>query len=78
MVLLTAYSLGLGCAFLLAGLAFARAMGAFRLLRDHWLVLRVVSGAVLVTFGLLLFFHREWWLYAGLGRILDAVGLRDV
>jgi cytochrome c-type biogenesis protein len=77
-VLLTAYSLGLACAFLLAGLAFARAMGAFRVLRDRWLVIRVVSGAVLVAFGLLLYFHREWWLYVGLGRILDALGLRNV
>jgi hypothetical protein len=33
---------------------------------------------VLVAFGLLLFFHREWWLYVGLGRILDELGLRDV
>jgi cytochrome c-type biogenesis protein len=77
-VLLTAYSLGLACAFLLAGMAFARAMGAFRLLRDRWFVIRIVSGVVLVAFGLLLFFHREWWLYVGLGRILDALGLRDV
>lgn len=77
-VLLTAYSLGLACAFLLAGVAFARAMGAFRALRNRWFLIRVVSGAVLVVFGLLLFFHREWWLYVGLGRILDALGLREV
>jgi cytochrome c-type biogenesis protein len=76
-VLLTAYSLGLGSAFLLAGLAFARAMGTFRWLRDRWNVIRIASGAVLVAFGLLLFFHREWWLYSGLGRLLDAVGLRE-
>ena len=31
-----AYSLGIGVAFLLAGIAFARAMGAFRWLRDHY------------------------------------------
>jgi cytochrome c-type biogenesis protein len=77
-VLLTAYSLGLACAFLLAGVAFARAMGAFRALRNRWVLIRVVSGTVLVVFGLLLFLHREWWLYVGLGRILDALGLRDV
>jgi cytochrome c-type biogenesis protein len=77
-VLLTAYSLGLGSAFLLAGLAFARAMGTFRWLRDRWHVVRVVSGAILVVFGLLLFFHREWWLYSGLRRLLDAVGLSEI
>ena len=35
-VLLAAYALGLGAAFLVAGLAFARAMGAFRWLRDRY------------------------------------------
>jgi cytochrome c-type biogenesis protein len=76
--LLTAYSLGLAAAFLLVGLAFARALGGFRLLRDNWRLLRVVSGAILVALGLLLFFHREWWLYVGLRRILDALGLGEV
>jgi cytochrome c-type biogenesis protein len=77
-LLLTAYSLGLAAAFLLVGLAFARALGGFRLLRDNWVRLRVVSGAILVALGLLLFFHREWWLYVGLRRILDALGLGEV
>jgi cytochrome c-type biogenesis protein len=77
-LLLTAYSLGLAAAFLLVGLAFTRALGGFRMLRDNWARLRVLSGAVLVALGLLLFFHREWWLYVGLRRILDAVGLGEV
>ena len=77
-VLLTAYSLGLAGAFLLVGAAFARAMSGFRLLRDNWVKLRVVSGLLLVVLGLLLFFHREWWLYVGLRRVLDAVGLGEV
>jgi cytochrome c-type biogenesis protein len=77
-VLLTAYSLGLAGAFLLVGVAFARAMTGFRLLRDNWVKLRIVSGFVLVVLGLLLYFHREWWLYVGLRRILDAFGLADV
>ena len=42
-VLLLAYSLGIGVAFLLAGIAFARAMGAFRWVRDHYVVIRVVE-----------------------------------
>jgi cytochrome c-type biogenesis protein len=74
-VLLVAYSAGLGFAFLLAGVAFARAMSVFRWLRDHYVVIQRVSGAVLVTLGLLLFFHRDWWLRVALNRILDAVGL---
>ena len=32
---------------------------------------------VLVALGLLLFFHREWWLYVGLRRVLDTFGLGD-
>ena len=77
-VLLTAYSLGLAGAFLLVGVAFARAMTGFRLLRDNWVTLRIVSGLLLVVLGLLLYFHREWWLYVGLRRILDAFGLGEV
>jgi cytochrome c-type biogenesis protein len=74
-VLLVAYSAGLGFAFLLAGIAFARAMTVFRWLRDHYIVIQRVSGAMLVVLGLLLFFHRDWWLRVALNRILDAVGL---
>jgi len=77
-VLLAAYSIGLGVAFVLAGVAFARAMGAFRWLRDHYSVLRVVGGAMLVGLGLLLFFHRDWWLRVALSWMLDSIGLGDV
>jgi cytochrome c-type biogenesis protein len=74
-VLLTAYSLGLASAFLLAGLLFAR---AFRAVRARWTLVRAVSGSILVVFGLLLFFHREWWLYVGVRRLLDALGLGEI
>jgi len=77
-VLLAAYSAGLGLAFLLAGVAFAQAMGAFRWLRDHYAVLRIAGGLMLVVLGLLLFFHRDWWLRVLLSRVLDAVGLGNV
>ncbi len=77
-VLLVAYSAGLGFAFLLAGLAFARAMAVFRWLRDHYLVIQRVSGAVLVALGLLLFFHRDWWLRVALNHVLDKIGLGGI
>jgi cytochrome c-type biogenesis protein len=73
--LLAAYALGLGAAFLVAGIAFARAMGAFRWFRDRYLMIQVASGLVLVALGLLLFFHRDWWLHVALNRALDAIGL---
>jgi cytochrome c-type biogenesis protein len=74
-VLLAAYSAGLGIAFVLAAVAFVRAMSAFRWLRDHYQVIRIVSGASLVVLGLLLFFHRDAWLRVGLNRALEVVGL---
>ena len=77
-VLLFAYSAGIAAAFVLAGIAFARALGAFRWLRDHYQVIRIVSGALLVALGLLLFFHRDWWLRVMINRLLDGVGLGEV
>jgi cytochrome c-type biogenesis protein len=73
--LLFAYSLGLALPFLLAGVAFARVMGAFRRIRDHYGAIRVVSGSCLVAIGALLFFDRFWWLRVGVNRALNAVGL---
>jgi cytochrome c-type biogenesis protein len=73
--LLAAYALGLGAAFLTAGVAFGRAMATFRWIRDRYTVIQVVSGLTLVALGLLLFFHRDWWLHVALNRALDYVGL---
>jgi cytochrome c-type biogenesis protein len=73
--LLAAYALGLGAAFLAAGVAFAHAMSAFRWVRDRYQLIQVVSGLTLVALGLLLFFHRDWWLHVALNRALEAVGL---
>src|SRR3954470_494967 len=77
-VLLVAYSLGLGAAFVVAGVAFAHAMRAFRWVRDHYGVVRVVSGATLVALGLLLFFNRDWWLSVAVDQMLTWIGLRTV
>lgn len=74
-VLLAAYSVGLGVAFLLAGVAFARAMGAFRWIRDRYRAIQLTSGATLLVLGVLLFFHRDWWLRVLLNRALERVGL---
>ena len=74
-VLLAAYSLGITAAFVLIGIAFTRAMTAFRWVRDHYAWIRIASGLTLVVLGLLLFFHRDWWLNVLLHRMLEAVGL---
>ena len=62
-------------AFVLSGVAFAHAMRAFRWVRAHYDALRYGSGAVLVALGLLLFFHRDWWLRIALDQLLSKVGL---
>ena len=74
-ILLAAYSLGITVAFVAIGIAFAHAMTAFRWVRDHYDLIRYVSGGTLVVLGLLLFFNRDWWLRVLLNRALDALGL---
>ncbi len=64
-LLLAVYSLGLAVPFLLVGVGFNHVLGASRWLRDHYAGLRLVSGAILVAVGLLLFFDRFWWLNSG-------------
>lgn len=77
-VLLAVYSAGLGLAFLLAAVAFTQAMGAFRWLRDHYVVIRIAGGVTLVVLGLLLFFHQDWWLRVFLNRLMNDVGLGNL
>ena len=72
--LLAAYSAGLAAAFLLAGLAFTRSMGAFRWFRDRYVAIQLVGGGLLVGLGLLLFFNRRWWLDVAFNRLLEVFG----
>ena len=74
-VLLLAYSAGLAVPFLVAGVAFARSMTAFRWLRDHYTAIRIVSGVTMVALGLLLFFDRFYLLRVYLNRALEALGM---
>jgi cytochrome c-type biogenesis protein len=53
-VLLAVYALGLGVPFLVFGLAFTRTLSLVRALRQHWRVVNVASGLLLVGFGFLL------------------------
>jgi cytochrome c-type biogenesis protein len=74
-VLLSAYSLGLAVPFVLAAALFTRMMGAFRWLRNHYVAIQAVGGAVMVALGLLLFLERFYLLRVYLNRALDALGL---
>jgi cytochrome c-type biogenesis protein len=73
--LLACYSLGLAIPFVLAGAIFTRAMGAFRWLRDHYTAIQFVSGVIMVTLGLLLFFGRFYVLRIYLNRGLERIGI---
>ena len=53
-VLTAAYCAGLGIPFVLTGLAFRRALGAFAVVRRHSALVMRVGGALLVVVGLLL------------------------
>jgi cytochrome c-type biogenesis protein len=74
-LLLLVYSGGLAVPFMLVGVGFTRVLGAFRWLRDRYREVRVVSGALLVAVGLLLFFDRFWWLNVAVNRVFDFVGI---
>ena len=54
-VLLAFYALGLAVPFLLSALAFSSVSGLFRFFRDHYTVITVVSGVVLIVMGVLLY-----------------------
>jgi len=74
-LLLASYSAGIGVAFLVAGIAFARAMTAFRWVRDRYGAIQFASGVTLVALGLLLFFDRFWWLRVYMNRAFETLGL---
>ncbi len=74
-LLLLVYSLGLALPFVLVGVGFARATSMSRWVRDRYGVVRVVSGAVLVAVGLLLFFDRWWWMNVAFDRLFRFLGL---
>ncbi len=73
--LLACYSLGLAIPFVSAGALFTKSMGAFRWLRDHYAAIQIVSGAIMVALGLLLFFGRFYILRIYLNRSLEWLGL---
>jgi cytochrome c-type biogenesis protein len=77
-VQLLAYSMGLAVPFLVAGAVFAPAMGAFRWLRDRMVVIQVVSGALLVALGALLFFERFYWIRIYLNRLFEWLGIEGL
>jgi cytochrome c-type biogenesis protein len=74
-VLLAVYSLGLAVPFLLCALAFNRATTALRWLRDHYLLVTALSGAILIAMGVLMLTGQLTALNNEARDLLDALGL---
>jgi cytochrome c-type biogenesis protein len=66
--LLAAYAAGLAVPFLVAGVALGRVMSAARVVRDRYTLVRVLSGAVLIAAGLLVFFDKTYLVDAWVGQ----------
>jgi cytochrome c-type biogenesis protein len=73
-LLLAVYALGLAVPFLVAAALFVPAMGVFRRIRDHYTLIQLISGVILVALGALLFFDRFWWLRVYLNRFFEWLG----
>ena len=74
-VLLVAYSLGLGVPFLIMGLAFERLTGVLARVRRRLGLVDLVAGLALVAFGVLLLTNNLHWLSGHFTEWLDDIGL---
>src|SRR3954453_13943716 len=74
-VLLAFYSLGLAVPFLLTAVAFDRATTAFRWIRDRYVLVTAISGAVLIFMGVLMLSGELTQLNREAQRFLSNIGL---
>ena len=74
-VLLAFYSAGLAGPFLLTAVLFDRATGAWRWLRDRYVIVTAVSGVVLVVMGVLIFTNELTRLNSSAQDFLGNLGL---
>ena len=77
-LLLAAYSAGLAIPFLITAVAFNKATTVFRWLRDHYLIITGISGAVLIAMGILLLTGNLTWLNTQARDLLDALGIGGI
>jgi cytochrome c-type biogenesis protein len=74
-LLLFAYSLGLGVPFVATGLAFGRLTAFYARARRGLWVVHLVGGAVLVAFGILLVTNQLGWLASEMQLVMRHIGL---
>jgi len=75
LILLVAYSLGLGVPFLVTGLAFGHLTEVLARVRRRLGLLNAVAGVSLVIFGVLLLTGDLHWVSSGVTDLLRAIGL---
>jgi cytochrome c-type biogenesis protein len=74
-VLLAFYALGLAVPFILSALAFSTFSGVFKFFRDHYAAITVVSGAVLIVMGVLLYNNELTRLNSEALQAMDDLGI---
>ena len=74
-VLLAFYALGLAVPFILSALAFTTFAGVFRFFRDHYRVITLVSGTVLIVMGVLLYTNELTQLNSEALSLMDDLGI---
>jgi cytochrome c-type biogenesis protein len=74
-VLLASYALGLAVPFILSALAFSTFSGIFKFFRNHFRVITLVSGVILVAMGVLLYTNELTRLNADALNAMDSLGI---
>ena len=74
-VLLFAYSLGLGVPFVATGLAFGRLTAFYARARRRLRAVHLVGGAILVAFGVVLVTNQLGWLASEMQQVMRHIGL---
>jgi cytochrome c-type biogenesis protein len=74
-VLLAFYALGLAVPFVLSALAFSHVSGLFRFFRDHYAAITVISGAILIAMGVLLYANELTRLNSEALALMDDLGI---
>jgi cytochrome c-type biogenesis protein len=74
-VLLAFYALGLAVPFVLSALAFSHVSGFFRFFRNHYTAITLVSGAILIVMGVLLYTNELTRLNSEALAAMDDLGI---
>jgi cytochrome c-type biogenesis protein len=74
-VLLAFYALGLAVPFILCAVAFSRVSGFFRFFRNHYVAITLISGAILIAMGWLLYTNELTRLNAEALSLMDDLGI---